>query len=133
MSTVALTIDYSNGAQKHFGNIPWTKKLTILGAIQAGGQTLPGATIKFGSDRSGRVLGLMIDGLPAKAPEASQWSIWVNAKPFLNATPLTGGARLGTDTSFGFHPEEREANLLKPGDHVVIKLSQATAKAGKPA
>jgi len=35
MSTVALTIDYSNGAQKHFSSIPWKKGLTILGAIQA--------------------------------------------------------------------------------------------------
>jgi hypothetical protein len=53
-----------------------------------------------------------------------KWSVWVNARPF------KGGDRLGTDTSFGFHPDEREANLLKPGDHVVIKLSQATKNPG---
>ena len=35
MATVALTIDYSNGAQKHFSSIPWKKGLTILEAIQA--------------------------------------------------------------------------------------------------
>ena len=29
MSTVALTIDYSNGAQKHFTGIPWKKGMTI--------------------------------------------------------------------------------------------------------
>ena len=41
-----------------------------------------------------------------------------------NATPFAGGDRLGTDTSFNFRPDEREANLLKAGDHVVLKLSQ---------
>ena len=53
MSTVALTIDYSNGAQKHFANIPWKKDLTILGAIQASGGIPPGAGVRFGSDRIG--------------------------------------------------------------------------------
>ena len=124
MSTVALTIDYSNGAQKHFGNIPWTKKLTILGAIQASARIPPGATVNFGSDRSGHTLGLRIDELPGADEDAFKWSVWVNARPF------KGGDRLGTDTSFGFHPDEREANLLKPGDHVVIKLSQATKNPG---
>ena len=33
--TVSLTIDYSNGAHKHFSSIPWAEDLTILGAIQA--------------------------------------------------------------------------------------------------
>jgi hypothetical protein len=40
-------------------------------------------------------------------------------------SPTFPGRKRGTDTSFGFHPDEREANLLKPGDHVVIKLSRA--------
>jgi hypothetical protein len=119
MSTVSLTIDYSNGAQKHLGNIPWTKELTILGAIQASEGLVPGTTISFGSDRSGHTLGLRIDGLPAETADASKWSVWVNA------TPFKGGDRLGTETSFGFHPDEREANLLKPGDHVVMKLVTA--------
>jgi hypothetical protein len=118
MSTVALTIDYSNGAQKHFGNIPWTKNLTILDAIEAAARIPPGATIHFGSDRSGHTLGLRIDELPGADDDALRWSVWVNA------TPFAGGDRLGTDTSFNFRPDEREANLLKAGDHVVLKLSQ---------
>ena len=73
MSTVALTIDYSNGAQKHFGNIPWTKKLTILGAIQASARIPPGATVNFGSDRSGHTLGLRIDELPGADEDAFKW------------------------------------------------------------
>jgi len=43
--------------------------------------------------------------------------IWVNAKPFKE--------RLGTDASFRLHPDEREDNLLNPGDHALIKLSLA--------
>ena len=122
MSTVALTIDYSNGAQKHFSSIPWTKGLTILGAIEACKTISPGATIEFGSDRVGHVLGLVIDGTPRKDGPASEWVVWVNANPFQS--------RLGTETSFGFKPDEREGNLLKAGDHVLVKLSLMPEKQG---
>jgi len=114
MSTVSLTIDYSNGAQKHFSNIPWTKGLTLLGAIEATATIPPGSIVSFGSDRSGHAIGLVVDGIPQGDSAATEWLIWVNAKPF--------GGRIGTDTSFGFHPDEREANLLKSGDHVLLKL-----------
>ena len=120
MSTVTLTIDYSNGALKQFSTIPWKKGQTILGAIQASEAISPGASIRFGSDRSGHVLGLVIDEMPRGETAASDWVVWVNAKPF--------PGRLGTETSFGFHPEEREDNLLNPGDQVLIKLSLATEK-----
>jgi hypothetical protein len=120
MSTVSLTIDYSNGAQKHFSNIPWLEGLTILGAIQSSAGIPPGAAVTFGSDRVGHVLGLVIDEMPRGDKAASEWVIWVNAKPFEN--------RLGTDTSFGFRPDEREANLLNPSDHVLLKLSLAAEK-----
>ena len=120
MSTVALTIDYSNGVQKHFSSIPWKKGLTILEAIQASAEIPPGATISFGSDRSGHVIGLVVDELPRKDVPASEWVVWVNAKPFHD--------RLGTETSFHFHPDEREGNLLNPGDQVLIKLSLGAQK-----
>jgi hypothetical protein len=115
MSTVALTIDYSNGAQKHFSSIPWVKGLTILDAIQASALIPPGAMISHGHDRSGRVIELVIDGLPRKDAPESEWVVWVNARPFHD--------RLGTETSFGFHPDHRERNLLNPGDQVLLKLS----------
>jgi hypothetical protein len=120
MSTVSLTIDYSNGAQKHFSNIPWEKGLTLLGAIEAIAAIPPGAAISSFSDRSGHAIGLHIDEMPREDTAASEWVIWVNARPFTR--------RLGTDTSFGFHPDEREANLLNPGDSVLIKLSLAAEK-----
>jgi len=116
VSTIALTIDYSNGAQKHFSNIPWKKGLTILGAIEASAGIPPGTGIKFGSDRSGHAIELVIDEMP-RDKGASDWIVWVNAKPVQS--------RLGTETSFGFHPDEREGNLLNPGDHVLLKLALA--------
>jgi hypothetical protein len=115
MSTVSLTIDYSNGAQKHFSRIPWQTGLTLLGAIEASAAIPPGAAIHYGSDRVGHAIGLVIDEMPRGDTAASAWVIWVNAKPFKS--------RLGTDTSFGFHPDEREANLVNAGDHILIKLS----------
>lgn len=114
MSTVSLTVDYSNGAQKHFSNIPWKKGLTLLGAIEATATIPPGSVVTFGSDRSGHAMGFVIDGVPQDNATASEWLIWVNAKPF--------GKRVGTDTSFGFHPDELKANLLKSGDHILLKL-----------
>ena len=114
MSTVSLTIDYSNGMHKHFSNVSWTAGLTVLNAIEAVGKMSPGAAVNFASDRSGHAMNLVIDELPQEAAKA-EWLIWVNAKPFK--------ARLGTQTSFGFHPDERGANLLHANDHVLLKLS----------
>lgn len=121
MSTVALTIDYSNGAQKHFTRIPWKKGMTILEAIEASERIAPKSSVTFGSDRSGHVLGLVIDDVPSKDGPASEWVVWVNAKNL--------GARIGTETSFGFHPSERAGNLLDAGDHVLVKLAVVAEKA----
>jgi hypothetical protein len=120
MSTVTLTIDYSNGAQKHFSSIPWKKGLTILEAIQASSGIPPGAVVRFGSDRVGHALGLTIDDLPGKDGRPEEWVVWVGAKPFQG--------RLGTETSFGFNPDSRANNLLNPGDHILIKLSLVVDK-----
>ena len=117
MSTVSLTIDYSNGAQKHFSNVPWEDGLTILGAIEACAAIPPGAAVRFSSDRSGHAIGLVIDQMPREDTPASEWAIWVNSKPFTR--------RLGTEMSFGFQPDEREVNLLDAGDSVLVKLSTA--------
>ena len=96
MSTVALTIDYSNGAQKHFSSIPWKKDLTILGAIQGSQEIPPGATSDSDLIGQGTFSVLVIDDMPRGETRASDWVVWVNAKPFQS--------RLGTETSFGFHP-----------------------------
>jgi hypothetical protein len=91
MSTVAVTIDYSNGAHKHFSSIPWKKGLTILGAIQASEGIVPGATISFGSDRVGHVLKLVIDGCPREDGPASEWVVWGQRKA------LSGSSRHGNE------------------------------------
>jgi hypothetical protein len=115
MHTITLMIDYDNGVQKNYSSIPWNEDLTILEAILAGAKLTPETTITFGSDRSGHVLGLAVDGVPPNNSPALEWVTWVNGKSFEH--------RLGTDTSFGFIPDERSANLLQPGDHVLIRLS----------
>jgi hypothetical protein len=118
MSTVSLSIDYSNGVQKHFSSISWKEDLTIMGAVEASMKIPPGTTVKFGSDRAGRVLGLVIDEMPGTDTPALDWVVSINAKRFEH--------RLGTETSFGFFPAERPANLLRPGDHVLLKLDVKT-------
>jgi hypothetical protein len=118
MSTVSLSIDYSNGMQKHFLSIPWKEDLTIIGAVEAGMKIPPGTAVKFGSDRAGHVLGLVIDEMPGGDTPALDWVVSINAKRFEH--------RIGTETSFGFLPAERTANLLRPGDHVLIKLDVKT-------
>jgi hypothetical protein len=118
MSTVSLCIDYSNGVQKHFSSISWNEDLTIIGAVEASMKMPPGTDVKFGSDRSGHVLGLVIDEMPGADTPALDWVVSINAKRFEH--------RLGTETSFGFFPDERTVNLLQPGDHVLVKLDAKT-------
>jgi hypothetical protein len=114
MSTVSLTVDFSNGVYKHFSNIPCGTGLAVLAAIEAAAEIAPGLVVNFASDRSGHAMNLAIDQLPPQEGTKAEWLLWINAKPFK--------ARLGTETSFGFHPNEREANLVKPGDHILLKL-----------
>ena len=113
MQTVSVTIDYSNGSQKSFTTITWSKGLTILEALQAAKATPPGLELEFGSSRTGSVIGLHIDGVPQESL-SGEWAVWVNQRP--------GPERLGTDTSFGFHPESRAENEVHAGDHIVFKL-----------
>ena len=116
MSAVSLTVDFSNGVQKHFSNIPCGTSLPVLAAIEAAAKIAPGLTVDSASDRSGHAMNLVIDEVPREKAKA-EWLLWINAKPFK--------ARLGTETSFGFHPDEREANLVRPGDHILLKLVAA--------
>jgi hypothetical protein len=114
MSAVSLTVDYSNGVSKHFSTIPCGTDLTVLAAIEAAAKIAPGLVVDSASDRSGHAMNLAIDQLPLKEGAKAEWLLWINAKPFK--------ARLGTETSFKFHPDEREANLVRPGDHILLKL-----------
>ncbi len=116
MQTVSVTIDYSNGSQKAFTTIKWSKGLTILEALQAAAATPPAIDVKFGSSRNGSVIGLHLDGVPQE-DLSGEWMVWVNRRP--------GPSRLGTDTSFGFDPGSRAENEVDAGDHVAFKLVAA--------
>ena len=114
MDAVSLTVDYSNGAQKHFAAVPWQAGLTILGALEAAQAIAPGLAVTYGSDRSGHAMDVAIDGVPGEADRAARWAFWVNGRP--------GPERLGTQTSIGFHPDSRAENEVAAGDHVLAKL-----------
>jgi hypothetical protein len=114
MSAVSLTVDFSNGVHKHFSNISCGTGLPVLAAIEAAAKIAPGLVVNFASDRSGHAMNLAIDQLPLQEGAKVEWLLWINEKPFK--------ARLGTETSFGFHPDEREANLVRPGDYILLKL-----------
>src|SRR5712692_8134782 len=80
---VALTIDYSNGAQKSFAVIPWTQEIDVLEVLRTAGSINPGLVFEFNvtlqSDRAGRKRGFIasIDGV--KADQTNQkWLLWIN-------------------------------------------------------
>ena len=108
MSTVSLTIDYSNGNRKSFTAIARTVDMTILEVLESAAAVAPGIAIEYGSSRNGSVIGLRLDGA------AGDWASWVNQR--------RGPERLGTKTSFGFNPESRAANEVQADDDVLFKL-----------
>jgi hypothetical protein len=119
MSTVSVTIDYSNGSQKSFTTVPWSEGLTILEAVEAAKTILPGVDVEYGSSRNGSVINLSLDGAPGK-DGSGEWSVWVNDRP--------GPERLGTKTSFRFDPGSRPENEVQAGDHIVAKLVTRSAE-----
>jgi hypothetical protein len=121
MTTVSVTIDYSNGSQKSFANIPWVEGLTILEALEAAKTIPPGMTVDYGSSRSGSVINLSLDGVPEESG-LGEWSVWVNNR--------RGPESLGTTMSFGFHPESRAENEVQAGDHILAKLVALPAESG---
>lgn len=112
MSTVSLTIDYSNGGRKSFTAIPWTEELTILEALEAASTIAPGITVEYGSSRNGSVINLRLDGASGEGT-SGDWACWVNDRP--------GPERLGTQTSFGFDPGSRAVNEVQAGDDILFK------------
>jgi len=121
MQTVSVTIDYSNGSEKSFATVKWSKGLTILEALQAAATTPPGVDVQFGSSRNGSVIGLHLDSVPTEQL-SGEWMVWVNQRP--------GPERLGTDTSFGFDPDSRAANEVEAGDRIAFKLVAEAADQG---
>jgi hypothetical protein len=112
MSTVSLTIDYSNGSRKSFTTIPWNEGLTIVEALEAAATIAPGVTVEYGSSRNGSVINLRLDGSTGEGT-TGDWACWVNQRP--------GPERLGTKTSFGFDPGSRAANEVQAGDDILFK------------
>jgi len=110
---VALTIDYSNGAQKSFKFIPWRPEMDFLEVLKSANSINPGLTFEFHatlpSDRAGRARGFIasLDGM--KADQTSRkWLLWIN-DTFI-------GNELATRGQFGAGTE------VNQGDVVLLKL-----------
>ena len=80
-----LIINFGNGDQKRFADIPWTPEMSVLDVLEAAGQISPGLVFEFtvtlDSDRAGRQRGVIasIDGV--KADEANQkWLVRINER-----------------------------------------------------
>ena|SRR5215211_7560852 len=122
--TVMLIINFSNGAQKRFADIPWTPEMSVIDVLEAAGQISPGLVFEFtvtlDSDRSGRQGGIIasIDGVKADEPNQNSggfpngWMIRINDRR------LGDDIRVVTEESLsGPIPE------VKAGD--IIELRQA--------
>lgn len=111
---VALTIDYSNGAQKSFTVIPWMQETDVFGVLGAAGSINPGLVFEFSvtlqSDRSGRQRGFIasIDGVEADQTKNQKWLLWINDR-FV-------GNELATKGEFGVGTQ------VEKGDRLVLKL-----------
>ena len=111
--TVALTIDYSNGARKSFAGIPSLKDMDALDVLKATGSIRPGLEFEFKvtliSDRVGRQRGFLasIDGVKADQKN-HKWLLWINDR-------FVGG-ELATNGQFG------PGTAVQSGDVLLLKL-----------
>jgi hypothetical protein len=115
---VALTIDYSNGVQKSFTNIPWRPEMAVDDVLQAAVGTIPGLTFQFEKtlvDRGGRDVGMIVSVDDVAAEQENQkWLIWVNQT--FNGTELRRVTPESV-TKFGLP-------RVEPGDVIVFKFSE---------
>src|SRR5262249_2718316 len=103
---VALTIDYSNGAQKSFAFIPWRPDMDVLDVLRAAGSIQPGLVFEFhvtlASDRTGRARGFIasLDGIKADQTE-HQLLRWINDHFFGNELSTNSQLAAGTAVNNG--------------------------------
>lgn len=111
--SVALTIDYSNGAHKSFAAVPGPPDTDVLAVLKAAGSIKPGLkftfTVTLVSDRVGRQRGFIgeIDGVKADQKN-HKWLLWINDR--FAGDELATTARLGAGTA------------VHAGDVLVLKL-----------
>jgi hypothetical protein len=122
---ITLIVDFSNGVQKIFTNLPSEpppdpilerEGIGATDVLEMAGARAPGLSYTFERsfvDRGGGERGAItaVDGVEAKAPD-QQWQVWVNqtaADALRRVIPETVGKRVGW-------PE------VEPGDVVLLKL-----------
>lgn len=76
---VTLTVDYGDGAQKHFTQIPFKKGMTVLAALEAAQKHPHGITFKHRSSGSTAFL-LQIDDVENEGGSGRHWIFRLNDK-----------------------------------------------------
>ena len=112
-NTISLTIDYSNGAQKSFNNIPCQQSVTVLDVLAQMQSAKPGLQYEFSpefTDRAGREVGriISIDGVTAESDQ-QHWLVWINQN-YCGHELRGDGINAGTPR-------------VKAGDVITLKLS----------
>jgi hypothetical protein len=114
-SAVSLFIDYSNGVQKIFANIPWATGMAVLDVLEEARSAGPGLMFEFSgsfTDRGGRDVGTIasIDGVAGESND-EKWLFWVNRKYMGQGLRARG------------HPTEIGEPRVEAGDVVTFKLA----------
>jgi hypothetical protein len=94
--TVALTIDFGNGAQCEYAALDWHDEMTVRQLMDAASQFRPGITFQqIGTGKS--ALLTHIDGVENEGGSGRNWQYWVNderADRSFAICPLVAGDRV---------------------------------------
>lgn len=71
-STVALEIDFGNGAKKQFATLPWQAGMTVVQVMEAARRFRPGLDFTQVGEGAGGLL-LAIDGLKSEGAGGRDW------------------------------------------------------------
>ena len=122
--TTTLIVDFSNGAQKVFTNLPCEpvqqlrsgrQGMSVIDVLDQAQAKQPGLSYEFKgfTNRAGWEVGTLaaVDGIIA-APSKRQWQVWINQTPVSELRRITPeSVTMFTD--------------VRPGDVVLLKLVEA--------
>ena len=77
--TVQLTVDYGDGVQVSFTQLPWTEAMTVHDLLKSASEHPRGIDFDI-RGRSSTALLVQIDGLKNERGRGSNWIYWVNKK-----------------------------------------------------
>ena len=78
--SVRLIVDYGDGAQKHFTQLPWKEQMTVLDALLLARDHKHGIQLEY-RGRAATALVTQIDDLANQGGSGRNWIYRVNKKP----------------------------------------------------